>query len=253
MPAPRRLVLVPLLILTAGTAWSESGMPISDFRIGADLLFHPKIKERITLDNGEAGGLNWDFGGVFSSPGIRIEATYVQGMSRRDRASSGFVWLVGVNYARWELKPDSYSSNGVFSEQARTVEPKLSYDQFGATVGAGYASQPRYTDVGDLHWEFIPTLRAGWANAETVTPDDANPSTQKGNAPWWELGGKVAMVLQDDNWVLDLHVGYVYGESHQTIDLPKMTVNRGNTDGGESKLDLITSSPIVGLAIGWRF
>ena len=261
LPSARFLVAsavtAALLLPTAVQAETgESGSPINDFRIGIDALLQPTVKERITTDStstytGQAGEYDWSRGSVLDQPGLRIEGAYFQGMSRRERATSGFIWAVGLNYAWWDMNPSNFGTAPTLAVGNGRQTQSVTYQQIGAMVGAGYATQPRYTSSGDLHFEFMPTLRGGWATAQTVTPGDS-PTVEEGGAPWWEIGGKAALVLMDERWVLDLHLGYAYGECHPSINLPNIN-DGGNARSGTDKMDLITNSPYLGLMIGWRF
>lgn len=204
-----------ICLAAALPAAAENFDPINDLRFGVTVQQAPKISEVITPSGGAGKNYNWEGGKRF---GLRYDVEYDQGMSRRQRALPGFLWSVGISYSNNTITPDSYDTGGGSSTNTRE-DQTLSYRQYGLMGGLGWATMPTATSMGSYHFEISAIGRGGWSIAQSTSPGLA-PEIGEGSDFFWEGGGRGAVVLSDERWLIGLTLGWLYGRNKVSIDLP---------------------------------
>jgi len=231
-----RFVLCCAVALPAA---AENFEPINDFRLGVTVQQALTISEVITPSDGSGKNYNWEGGKKF---GLRYEVEYDQGMSRRGRALPGFLWSVGASYSNANITPDSYATGSGSSTNTRE-DQSLSYRQYGLMGGLGWATMQSGTSMGNYHFEASLLGRSGWSIAQSTSPG-LTPEIGSGGALFWEAGGRGAVVLCDNRWLLAISLGWLYGHNKVDIDLP---------DGFTSQMTIIRNGAEGSVHIGYRF
>ena len=214
--------------------------PINDLRVGISVLPVPYVHEDISTD-GVSGSYDWKQNGYPGGRGVRMELGWWH--ATRDYAGTWTpVWMVGINFATTDITPKSYDvGSGTVSNNRADLSVR--YKQYGAALGYGLATPAHATEIGDMHWEFMPFVRGGLAKSETTSPG-ANPVVGSGTGRWWEGGLEAGFVLASDHWVLNPFISGSYGKFNADIDLPNNTT---------SDMTITTFAPQVGVRVGGRF
>jgi hypothetical protein len=226
-----------LLLLVPAVGIAAELLPINDLRIGVDYSLAPEIEERVATTTHRAD-YDWvDNRGLTR----RVQIEYANGMHRRGVAQPGFLWTLGLFWSETDIRPRSFEQHGGGAVANVRKRLALDYHQYGAAVGAGWATRPHITEYGEYTWEFLPVVRGGYARA--ATPDGSLARTKTGDGSFWEVGGQIGWTLQDAGWLLNLHGGWVYGQAEVPVRIT----------GGTSDLVIRRNVPEVGLSIGVRF
>ncbi len=232
---PLRLTLAgAVAVFTATTVRAETIDPINDLRFGATIQMAPTVSEEI-----DGKRYNWKGGKVW---GLRYDALYVQGMSRRGRPLAGFIWATGLSYGETNITPGSFDTGSGESTNTRD-DITLKYKQYGVALGGGWATVPSPTELGDFHWEILAIGRGGYATAQTIAPGLRATRGDGGHA-YSEAGAQAGFELCDEHWIFGMHVGWLYGKTTIPIDLP---------DNIRSDLTIIRNGAELGANIGFRF
>lgn len=237
---PTFLLLPGLVVLSAAYAGAADSDPIDDVRVGVSAMLAPSIQERISAPDGKAANYDWK---DLRSIETRFELMYLQGMSRRHRGLGGFVWGVGAVYGSNDITPGAYHTDAGGTTDNSRSDLSLRLREYGISVAAGLATAPQTTSMGALTWELLPILRGGFATAESVTPG-FDTQVESGRSYFYEGELRGGVTLSDSNWLIGLHVGYLFSRAHFKIDMD---------DAGSSSLLIIRNGPTAGLDIGLRF
>lgn len=229
-----------LLCAVAVPALAEDLGPIQDIRFGATWQMSPTVTEKVTTSGGTSKNYNWEDTKAY---GVRFDAAYYEGMSRRGRALAGFMWGAGLSYGKTDITPDSYDVGGSGSYDNSRTDLELEYIQYGGMLAAGWATLPSINSLGVLNFEFLLVGRGGYATAQTINPG-VNPTVSDGSGYYWELGPQFNVVLCDEHWLAALSFGWLYGTTDIEIDEP---------DGYTSELNIFRNGFEAGLMIGYRF
>ncbi len=233
----RMLIAGGLWMSCAVAASAATASPISDVRLGVDVMTHVKVKESTSGPTGSAT-YDWHQGGLTNNLGMRYELAYFHGQSYRTRAEEGLLWTAGVNYTSFETTAERFG--GVANPRS---DVKTHFQQFGVMGGGGYATPPESMSLGEVHGEILLLARVGLAEAETQT-DKLTDRVARGTLPWGEASVRSGIIVQDNGYLADVHLGYAYG------------LSKGSVDGGQgvtSDLTITTSSLYIGVAVGARF
>ena len=239
------VAVAPLCCLLVGLAVvplaAETLDPIHDIRLGVSALPTPRVEEK--LDN-SSGSSTYDWknnrypGGI----GVRMELGFWHGGHIKPTSSITSLWMIGINFSAANITPDSYEIGNTTAANNRQ-DLNTKFRQYGFAVGYGIATTPTDTEAGDLHWELLPALRAGYGTADTVSPG-ANPVVESGHGLWWEAGLEGGLVLANSGWVFNPFIGVLYGKFNTKIDLPNATT---------SDLTITTLAPQIGVRVGGSF
>ncbi len=234
-----RLGMLLFALATAVPGVAADTDPINDIRVGVSVLTAPSIQERVTAPSGTGANYDWSDQRRLN---LRFEAMYLQGMSRRGRGIGGFIWGVGALYGNADVTPGSYDTAGGSFDNTRS-DLGLRYREYGLALAAGVATAPSQTSLGSLTWELLPVVRGGLAKLDTVTPGFT--SRVESDSAWFYEGGvRGGLVLADNNFLLGLHLGYVYGKSRFSIGMGSV---------GDSEVLVVRKGPEAGLDVGVRF
>lgn len=228
-----------LLFAAAVPAVAEDLGPVDDLRFGVTAQMSPTVTEKLSGPGTPSKNYGWEDAKAY---GIRFDATYYQGMSRRGRALAGFLWAAGLSYGTTDITPQSYDVGGSTYTNSRD-DLTLSYKQYGAMGAVGWSSQPSITELGDLHWEVLAVGRGGYATAQTINPG-LNPTVSSGGGEYWEIGPQASYVLCDEHWLAAINLGWLYGQSKINISEP---------NGFDSELTILRNGLEAGLMVGYRF
>lgn len=218
---------------------AETLDPINDLRLGVTIQRAPRISEIITPPAGSGKNYNWEGNKRW---GARYDIEYDRGSSPRHRDLSSLLWTIGLSYADTNITPDSYDYGSGSSSNTRD-DLQLSYRQYGALAGIGWGTPPLQSDLADIHWEISAIGRGGLSVTETASPG-LRSGIEKANSPYWEAGARASMVLCDNDWLLSVTIGWLYGRNSVNVNLP---------NGYSSELLIIRNGIEAGLQTGMRF
>ena len=241
IPSRCRLLLalaaLPLATVPLAAATID---PINDLRLGISVAPVPYVHEDIAT-NGASGSYDWKQNRYPGGLGVHLDLGWWHATS--DAAGTWTpVWMVGVNYATTDITPDSYDvGSGTVSNNREDLSVR--FKKYGVALGYGVATSAYPSEIGDLHWEFMPFARGGFGKAETTSPG-ANPVVGSGTGTWWEGGLEAGLVLAADHWVLNPFISGSYGKFNADIELPNNTT---------SEMTITTLGPKIGLRVGGRF
>ena len=236
--APFRCLLVGLAVMPLA---AETLDPTNDLRFGVSALPTPRVEEKLSDASGSST-YDWKNDTYPGGIGIRLELGYWHGGDIKPTSGITSLWMVGINFSAANITPDSYEI-GTTSAANTRQDLNTKFRQYGVAFGYGLATTPTDTDAGDLHWELLPALRAGYGTADTVSPG-TNPVVESGSGFWWETGLEGGLVLASDGWVFNPFIGVLYGKFNTTIDLPNATT---------SDLTITTLAPQIGVRVGGSF
>ena len=229
-----------LLCAVAVPALAEDLGPVEDIRFGVTWQMSPTVTEKVSAPNGVSKNYAWQDAKVY---GVRYDAAYYEGMSRRGRALAGFMWGAGLSYGKTDITPGSYDVGGSGSYDNSRTDLQLNYVQYGGMLAAGWATLPSINSLGVLNFEFLLVGRGGYATAQTIDPG-LDPKVSTGNGYYFELGPQLNIVLCDEHWLAALNFGWLYGDTKISINEP---------DNYTSELTILRNGLEAGLMIGYRF
>ena len=220
---------------------AETLEPVHEIRLGFSAMPTPHVSETLSDASGSST-YRWKNDTYPGGFGGRAELGYWHGGDVKPTSTFTTLWMVGVNFSAANITPDSYEI-GTTSATNTRQDLSTKFRQYGVAFGYGLATSPTDTEAGDLHWELMPALRAGYGTADTLSLG-AKPVVESGRGFWWETGLEGGLVLTSSGWSFNPFIGVLYGKFNTKIDLPNATT---------SDLTMTTFAPQIGVRVGGSF
>jgi opacity protein-like surface antigen len=214
--------------------------PVDDLRIGATLSATPDVSETVHVHNGTYAHYDWE---GHRATGAGPELSYLAQLNPGRHWWNGLLVGAEVQYTYFNTTPASYGVNG--GVVPNTAGYALTMQFANADAVLGWCFGPWHTRFGGVDIELLAVAGGGMVWGDTEGFNAANqPAKVRGFGSSWNLGPRLGVDVDDDDWVFGLHVDWVYTRGHVDINEP---------NGDHSRLVERRSAPAGTVEIGYRF